>query len=387
MSKMLFNATNLKSEGGVSLLFHFIESFLEYDPELEIVLYLNPILEARINKKFEGTAHFSVVPFKAEGNLKRFFWEQVTLPKIIKRDQFDSLFSFGNTGPLFPGCRQILYMHQPVPYTDFKPNSHRLAWEKFAQLFKFLVVLTQLGSDKIVVQTRWLIEPLRRSVFNFIPKERYIVSKPGIPEKNLEEATLTDTEEKLIAQLITEKEAGTKLLFYPSFLSPYKNIPYLLTAIHHLKSMTERPFKLILTFNRDSNEYFPCKDEIFETIDRLELNESKELCLTDSLGRLAVSKIYEMTDILCFPSLAETLGMPQLEAMSLSIPIVAVDVDYARDVCGDGAQYADKNKPTQFAEHLANIINNPDEARNWQQKSHEQLPRFNWENNAKNILE
>ena len=40
-----------------------------------------------------------------------------------------------------------------------------------------------------------------------------------------------------------------------------------------------------------------------------------------------------------FPSLCETLGLPLQEAMSAGLPVLAADLPYAREVCGDYASY------------------------------------------------
>jgi glycosyltransferase involved in cell wall biosynthesis len=55
-----------------------------------------------------------------------------------------------------------------------------------------------------------------------------------------------------------------------------------------------------------------------------------------AIGRLSRAEVLERTrgcSALIFPSVAETLGIPLLEAQSLGIPIIAGERDFVRDVC------------------------------------------------------
>ena len=46
-----------------------------------------------------------------------------------------------------------------------------------------------------------------------------------------------------------------------------------------------------------------------------------------------ILKLYENTNALIFPSIAESFGLPLIEASSLNLPILASELDYVRDVC------------------------------------------------------
>src|SRR5690606_37780936 len=97
--RLLFTATNLRSEGGVILMRHLLAGFLAHDASLEIGLYLHPELVERCRDWPELSERVVQVAFRTKGGLRRFYWEQVMLPRIIRRRKIDILFSFGNTGP------------------------------------------------------------------------------------------------------------------------------------------------------------------------------------------------------------------------------------------------------------------------------------------------
>jgi glycosyltransferase involved in cell wall biosynthesis len=57
------------------------------------------------------------------------------------------------------------------------------------------------------------------------------------------------------------------------------------------------------------------------------------------LDESALAAAYGAADVLVFPSLVESAGLPLIEAMSLGLPVVAADRPYAHEICGDGALY------------------------------------------------
>lgn len=368
--RLLFNATNLRSEGGVVLMRHLLEGFLEASESLCIILYLNPELMGRLSQLVQEHPRIELVSFRPRGSFGRFFWEQVTLPGIIRKEKIGILFSFGNTGPVFPGCQQVLYLQQSIPFTSYTPRHHRLKWWSFKKLYGLLIGLAQLGSSRIIVPTGWLKSPMRKSILGLKPESAYRVTLPGLPEMPaLPEGVLMAAHEiELLEKLETWRAAGTKILLYPCYLAPYKNIPWLLEALSRLKDRENLPdYRLVLTFDKDSREYFPCRDEVFQA---LETSGYDHIILAGSLSRYAMTEVYRRTDILLFPSLVETLGLPLLEAMAHGIPVVATQSEntrarvaaFSREICENGALYASPESAEAFSAQVESLLRNDEEA-------------------------
>lgn len=71
--------------------------------------------------------------------------------------------------------------------------------------------------------------------------------------------------------------------------------------------------------------------------------------------RAEVPALYETHDVLLFPSLIEAFGLPLVEAMVMNMPIVASDLDWAREVCGPAALYRDPTDPHAWVGALEEI--------------------------------
>jgi len=70
------------------------------------------------------------------------------------------------------------------------------------------------------------------------------------------------------------------------------------------------------------------------------------------LGKSEIMKELQISDMLVFPSLCESFGLPLVEAISVNKPIVAADLPYARDVAKDCAVYFDPHSPEDLAEKI-----------------------------------
>ena len=391
--RLLFNATNLRSEGGVVLLRHILGAFLEVRADMQVLLMINPELVARLPDFGERV---EVRPFHSSGMLQRLIWEQVSLPGMIRREKIDTLFSFGNTGPLFPGCRQILYAQQSVPYTDFIPRRQVLRWVVVWQwLYGLLIGIAQLGSQRVVVPTSWLVGPMRTSILGLKPNSAYQVSLPGPPGFDSEEKP-TEREAALLERVRQWREKDVRILFYPCFLSPYKNIPFLLDAISLLDARQAPPFRLVLTFDRDSAEYFACKGDILAQLERSGL-ENERVFLAGTLSREAVGAMYPLSDALVFPSLVETLGLPLLEAMSFGLPVIALDgqlqsppnprqAAFAREVCGEAGLYSSPADAAKLADVLMQFLNLPELSPGLIKASRNRADGLSWTRHARDIL-
>ncbi|MCF8102171.1 MAG: glycosyltransferase [Desulfarculaceae bacterium] len=65
--------------------------------------------------------------------------------------------------------------------------------------------------------------------------------------------------------------------------------------------------------------------------------------------------LYAESDIMFLPTLLETFSVSYLEAMRANCAIVTTDLDFARDVCGEAAEYFDPSSPEAAAMALERI--------------------------------
>ena len=71
-----------------------------------------------------------------------------------------------------------------------------------------------------------------------------------------------------------------------------------------------------------------------------------------------ISKLYESSYCLLFPSLFESFGIPLVDAMKTSCHIIASKQGSPKEICGDNCIYFDPNSSYQLSEKISQIISN-----------------------------
>ncbi len=396
---VLFNASAVQSEGGVQLLLPMLRAFLKTQPSSHhLLLYIHPNVAKRLESALKKLPkkefkRLEVIPFTAGNGLKRLTWEQFTLPEIIKRKNVQTLFSYGNTGPVFAPCEHILYIQQSIPYSNFVPHANKLAWLKIKWAHRILMALAQWGADKVVIPTSWLLKPMLKDSLGSKAESDYIISPPGIPDDSVlnQEMMLTNKEENMLAFIQAEKKSSSdkRILFYPTFAAPYKHLPYLLQALNQLKTKHRHSFLAVITIDHDSPSYFPCKQDIFDTFAQTDLTD-EDVLFCGTLSKQCVNQVYALTDVLTFPSLIETTGLPLLEAMSHEIPVVAVTATvpaFAEELCSDAGLYANPNNSNDFAEKLNDLFSDAAKFITLQTNAKKRAACFDWDTHVKDIFE
>jgi glycosyltransferase involved in cell wall biosynthesis len=130
-------------------------------------------------------------------------------------------------------------------------------------------------------------------------------------------------------------------LFYPAAAYPHKNHDFLY-VIDKILNKFERKINISVTLTNEEFEPY------------MQLNQVK------NLGRLNTTRMiqeYESVDGLLFLSTAESFGLPLLEATTFNLPIISVDLPYARWMCEDSGVYFDLNEDS-FENAINNFISN-----------------------------
>ena len=140
--------------------------------------------------------------------------------------------------------------------------------------------------------------------------------------------------------------------FYPADAVGHKNHPQLLRAWKMLEEEGKFP-RLVLTL----------RDEEFSEVHRLAGMKPGEVVGASSVGRLPRAAVLERLrhcSALVFPSLAETYGLPMLEAVALGVPIIASEREFVRDVC-QPSQSFDPTSARSIARAITRFVEGPEQ--------------------------
>lgn len=124
---------------------------------------------------------------------------------------------------------------------------------------------------------------------------------------------------------------------------PHKNlqiIPSVIDAILEIDKTLE--FKFVLSLSKEEVNFSDYYDKFICYIGRVELEKIPDL--------------YTHVDVLFMPTLLEVFSTSYLEAMYMKKPIVASDMSFAKDICGDAAVYCSPMDGNAYAGAIVKII-------------------------------
>ena len=223
----------------------------------------------------------------------------------------DTIIVFNGLPPLFPvQAKTIVFLQNLLLVQNEMPKGYPLLVQARLSIERLWFRLIQRKGTKYVVQTPSMADILKQR----IGKDTAVQVAPFRPRS-------TET-----AVALSQKAAGKTYEFvYIASGDVHKNHRRLIEAWVLLAARGERP-RLAVTVDR---RLYP---ELCSLIDTATVTHGLRI---DNLGALPFDKInllYYSAGALVFPSIAESFGLPLMEAAAAGLPILAPEMDYVRDV-------------------------------------------------------
>lgn len=334
----IVNATALSAGGALTILRQFIFHAALTDRKYLIF----------ISSNIELDNHENITYIRIDNGswFKRILWDAYGLNKYLKDHciRYPLLISLQNTS-VNVSCEQVIYLHQPLPFTTVKFNLNRDTFKYYLYkvFYKFFIFIFATKTTRFVVQTEWMKSALLN---NDIPEQMISVFTPDI---TLPEFSATREFDYLTKRMVTSSHTN---FFYPASTLFYKNHLMILDALLMLNS---RPLKRkpIFSVTFDVGAY-PAFDE------RVKQNN-----LTDQiayLGIMSYNKVIEqylIADAVLFPSYIETFGLPLAESGVLGKHLICSDLPFAHDVLNNysGAEFLNYKDTSLWADAMEFVIN------------------------------
>ena len=274
--------------------------------------------------------------------LWRLWFDQVELPRILRRERIDVLFSTANFATFFCPCRQLLlvrnsiyfsslYRSKILPYKSGKARAGEA-------LRRWLVCCSAMASDVVLTPSQSMLDELATAV----RPDGVLVNHYGVDGQRFRPNVKGFAAD------------GHVSLVFTSLYSEHKNVGTLFRALLELQSSGQK-CRLITTADPNWEKI----DNPIRESDRKLAKELKSRALIEFPGVLtgsALDQLYARGDIFVYPSVVESFGHPLLEAMAVGLPIVAADVPINRELCGDSALYFSAFDPNECASAISKVM-------------------------------
>ena len=166
-----------------------------------------------------------------------------------------------------------------------------------------------------------------------------------------------------------------------SRLDPQKNIHTLIDAFLILKKEKCITHRLVIVGGRHLPEY---NTLIERKISKAGLQ--RDIFIAPYIEEEDVPVVYNLAEMLVYPSLLEGFGLPIIEAMKCGIPVIASDIPVFREVVGDAAILLNPLDAGSMANKIFEILDNQKFRGNLIARGLERSKIFSWKRTASDLF-
>lgn len=197
-----------------------------------------------------------------------------------------------------------------------------------------------------------------------------IAKKYRIPEENITIIPNGVSDQFFTPKLFPQKKRPT--ILFVGRLSPQKNIPLFLQAIHQLHHT------VTVEIVGDGEE----RKNIEALIERLHL--TNVTLLGEKSGK-ELRKRYQQADVLVMTSRKEGLPLVLLEAMAAGLPIIATDIPGIHQTLADAGILVHPSNSQQLAWEIDRLLDNKNLRKALSQKARTRAQAYRWESSIAKV--
>lgn len=302
--------------------------------------------------------------------------EQMVMPRLIRQHQIDLMHFPHFNVPIFCPCDFVVTIHDLI-LTKY-PTIRATTLNPFIYQLKNLAY--RIIIHRAVVKAKKLItvsEFTKKDIIdNFkIKPQRIIVTYEGVAKLS-NNSSRTNIE---VSQIISKFEITKKYLLYVGNAYPHKNLVRLLSVARPI--LKKHDLQLALVGKID---YF--YQRLVETVNNWPKAEQGNVIFTGFVNDEELEMLYQQALLYIFPSLYEGFGLPPLEAMARSCPVLSSNRSSMPEILGKSACYFDPEDEKDMTGQLEKMITSANLRETMTNLGLKQVKMYNWENCATETL-
>lgn len=296
-------------------------------------------------------------------------WEQVALPRAVKKIRPDLLHCTSNTAPLQCPVPLILTLHDII-YLEKRHSSSFTWYQEMGWFYRRMVVPRVLANcEKIITVSQFERERILDVLH--LPEEQLVAVYNGFNSHFHVQPKAPEITRKYID--------ADNYLFFLGNTDPKKNTPRVLKAYSdYLKQSTQKLPLLIADLKEDVIDRILEEENITEI--KSYIHAPGYIANTD------LAALYCGAFAFLYPSLRESFGIPMLEAMACGTPIIAGNTSAMPEIAGEGALLADPFNSNDITKKILQLENDQTLYQQQVEYGIQRSQLFSWRNTAESLL-
>lgn len=354
-------AHNLRVAGGLSVGLNIVSSLARVGSQHDYLL----VLPAGVGYEAGARPARSECAFfrRRWGSLGQAWFNEFTLPRLVRSFQPDVVWALGNYGLARPGAPQAILIHQPqLVYDPREQKTRRWSMTRSIRYVRRQLERSLPATQLVFCQTRTMATRFERVFGALAPAARVELLPNAVSEHVMRGAAPADAlvaggepsappavaEQPRVPPAVAERP-GKFVLFALTRYYPHKNLELLADAFGQFREAL-RGVVVLLTIARTQHRGAA---RLLDRIERENLGE--HLVNVGPLAQSELAAYYAHCGALVLPTVLESFSGTYVEAMRLGCPILTSDMDFAREVCGDAAIYFDPSSPAGLRDAILRL--------------------------------
>ena len=294
-----------------------------------------------------------------------YFWHEWQLPRILQKTGSglflspDGIISLRSSVPSIPVIHDISFYHRPYDVPFHISLYYRYFFRKFAEKATRIVTVSEFSKDDI-------------SSYLGINPDIIDVAYNGVSEY------FTPALQSECDQFREKLTGGDPYFLFVGNFSPRKNIPGVIKAYDHFRSVSPFRHKLVLT----GGKLF-LNSETHRMLKRTKW--FSDIILTGSIRHEELRLLYSSSAALVFVPWFEGFGIPAAEAMNCGVPVILSNTTSLPEIGGEAALLVDPENTSAITEAMERIITDQSLRKSMTEKGLLQAGRFTWDLCAESV--
>jgi len=357
---------------------NLIKNLLEINQKDEFILFMtsddyrelkNPkSLPRRQAGKLQMTNKNSNVKIKITNIPHYSLAEQLTLPKIIEKENLDLMHFLNFNCPVRYGGKFVVTIHDLTLL--FYPETARDTniYKKLG--FKYVMKKACRNAAKIIAVSE--------------NTKKDIIDKFQIPKSKIQ-TIYEAADDKIFGRVSSESlkslrekyKINQPLILYVGQFRAHKNLIGLLKAFEILRS--NFPCQLAILGKRDLNH------QLKTILDKADYKD--DIVMPGFVEDTELAQWYKIASVFVLPSFYEGFGLPGLEAMMVGTPVAASNQASLPEIYQDGAWYFDPFDTADIAGRIKEVLKDEKLRKNLIEKGKIIARSYSWRKTAEQTLD
>ena len=299
-------------------------------------------------------------------------WEQVILPRTIRKMPLDLLHATCNTAALFPSIPLVLTLHDII-YLE-KLDMAGTWYQNFGNIYRRYVVPSAVKRARCIITVSEFEKKVMMDRLS-IPEEKIKVIHNAVNTRFNSRYLKSDIEAFRHSLLLPE----TFALFLGN-TAPKKNTKNTIDAYAKYLANATTPYPLVILD-------YP-KELVVDQLHRSGYGSLIDYFIFPGYIRPdQMPLMYNAAILFLYPSLRESFGLPILEGMACGVPVITSNTSSMPEVAGNAALLIDPTDISQMAEAIEMVLGGEVHRQEMKARGLERAEAFTWRNAAIKLLD